>query len=528
MSSAETTAKPNIWWRALVGATSGPLLALAFPTLSWWPLLAIGFVPLLWAIDGLSPWRRGLIGFLAGLGLHAGMTYWVGDAVAQLSGVSRGMGWAVTAGFCVFSALNVTLFALFAPPLKRICGRWSLLVVPALWCGIEFSFPLIFPWQIGNGLYRVLALIQIADLTGVYGLSFLVLCCNCALLELVRSGPRRAGWSMAIAASLVFATVMYGQWRLGALQAPSETRTILLVQPNLRAASADPLTEAQRARFFRVLVKLTNAALAKQRPDLMIWPEGAFPWTLKALCATEKGRVPAAAERLFSAVRHWGVPLITGVVTESGWNRHNSAVVIHPDGRRRCYHKRRLVPFAEMAPFAGRFPWWTRIFGAWRHYTPGSAQVRFHVAGVELVPSICYEATFPRHVQASLTQRSGVLINLTSDEWFGDTKAPHLHLMVQQLRAVENRIPLVRVTNTGISALIAPSGRIAQATGLFVPALRYVRVSVTPRSSVYRRHGDWFLLLLALIVFWRVSAGVYQKWRLSRARAAGNGVDKAQ
>ena len=202
------------------------------------------------------------------------------------------------------------------------------------------------------------------------------------------------------------------------------------------------------------------------------------------------------------------MPMITGSLSIANANdqTRNSALYYDASGQLVGAHdKQLLVPFGEYMPLRDTFPQLTKMVPGVGNIYPGEQVTSFNLEGTNILPGICYEAVYPHFTrQASIEpQRADLLLNLTNDVWFGDTSAPELHLMVQAQRAVELRLPLIRSTNSGISAVVDITGEIRSRSPLFETAVIEDVVEIKPVYSFYREAGNVFLFsMMGLCGLW--------------------------
>ena len=390
------------------------------------------------------------------------------------------------------------------------------------------GFPFFF---LGHTQYRYLPVVQMADVTGVYGVSFLILLVNGAITDFIVgrfSLNRRAVLSFAIAAIAVAIALLYGQARIHATRLEPGPK-VALIQGNVpQNLKHSPSPEAQLEVLQRHLASSREAA--KQRPDLIIWPETMFPAPMNL--AYEKEFVDRLAASVDEKAKELGLfmlqcrtamsqaaqsmnsYLLVGAETLAGrpQRRFNSAYFLSPAGGiRGRYDKIHLVVFGEYTPLAGVFPF-LRVFRPevmGPDLSPGRLPPRLFELPVrgdqvrKFGVTICYEDAEAGLFRRFVRDGADFMVNITNDGWFRDSTELDEHLAVCTFRAVENRVPIARCANTGISALIAPDGRIAQ---VVVRDGRYREVegtligtlSMTGLKSFYTSHGDVFAWLCCL------------------------------
>jgi len=490
--------KPTGLDHILAAVVSGILLALGFPKwdLTW--LLFIALIPLYWALPGRSFKAAFGLGLLCGLVCYVIKFYWI----VYVTHVH---------GFLPLP-LAIGVLLLLAGYLSLYPGLWGLGVAwgaarglsliwwgPVLWATLEYGQTYIFlngfPWELlGNGLVPYPRLLQVADITGVYGLSFLVAFINACLYRLLSppraKRPRR--YPYAVAFCLILAVwLTYGHYRLGQvadLEAKSPKLKVALVQGNIK--QGEKWKKEKVAATLERYAELTRQVKGAQ---LIIWPETAAPFFFQ--------RTPDLTAQVQAIARENGGALLFGAPAwelRAGEERYfNRAYLLSPQGEvLGRYDKAHLVPYGEYVPLR-RYPPFSFIgkmvpmVGDFVE-GPVGATVDLPEGGVTLGPLICYESIFPYLSRAQVANGARLLINITNDAWFGKTAAAYQHLAMSVLRCVENRVCLARAANTGISAFIDARGRILWQSGIYVPEAHALELPLMPGGSPYTRMGDVF------------------------------------
>ena len=471
------------------GLATGLLLFAAFPPLGLWPLVFVAWVPLLHILPGLATPRRAfLAGWLAGAAWFAAVFYWVHHTLVTMSGLP---GPVAVVGVLLFAAFQGSSLGLWAWLAHRAGATRALsldLGLAIAWGAVELGFLWIFPLPVATPLYRAPLLIQVVDLVGVHGLSALLVLINLCLARAIADRAARRV-SLLAAAAVALVLVAYGGLRLAWPEAaPDDRLRVGWVQPAV-------LPHEKRARDLSVRYKVLERemraldALAASDPeiDVFILPEGAFPFYFQDELSDDWGYPPRVREwaaRYLDWPQTSGRPLVFGSLRKVDAFTRNSAMLARPDGSVLRYDKRVMVPFGERIPLADHLPFLKNKVMGMSHLSRGEQPAMIALAGRRAHLSICYEAIFP----VLIARESGdadLLVNLTNDEWFGDTSAPEMHLMSQVFRAVETRLPLVRVTNTGISAWVAPDGVIHGRTGLFTEERGVWEIPLAHRASLF-------------------------------------------
>jgi apolipoprotein N-acyltransferase len=348
----------------------------------------------------------------------------------------------------------------------------------------------------------MLPLIQVAEITGVYGVSFLVIWMSVsltiALLALVWQPGQGVLREAMLPILAVVVAMVFGVGKLAAFPKVEDTLKVVLVQPGTPQTLL--FDRSDEETNFKNLLALSEEALA-ERTDLLVWPEGALA-----------SLTPEHSEAIAKLVTKHKVTLVACADTRDVRNDYNSALLIGPDGAiADVYHKRRLVIFGEyVPPWLSMFKWVTPIDGA---FTAGKDAVQFYMTDLDVQTSVlvCFEDTFPQEAREHVTVDTDFLLNLSDDGWFGDGAEPWQHAANAAFRAVENDVPIVRCTCTGLTCWFDACGRcggILRASDSVYGA-GFLRADIPlmpedePSRTVYNVHGDWFgWSCLGLSAFW--------------------------
>lgn len=493
-----------------LAGVSGGLLVLAFPSFDMSLLAFVVLAPWLARIPGRSPHAAGLGGLVAGLAFFVGSLWWIAGTIIRYGDLPGALALpvaiAVLAALALYLSLYGAAFAALLAWLRPTSGPAFVLEAASLWVALEYLRSHLlsgFPWNLlGYSQYQNFALLPVTTITGVYGLSFLVLATNAGLAWAVRHWGhwREAGWVVAVVGGLVAVALLPGGWSSrDAGSGPA--LSVALIQGNI--AQELKWNPARQAETLVTYQRLTQAAAVENRPALIIWPETAVPFSLQA-----DGR----REAVLAVARAVRTPLLVGAPhVDPRANRvYNSAFLIDSTGAvTGRYDKIRLVPFGEYVPlrrllfFADWF-----VTGGIGEFTPGEAVGLFASSAGRFGVVICYEAIFPDLVRRAFADGADFLVNITNDAWFGRTSAPYQHLAMAAVRAVENQAYVVRAANTGISAIIAPDGRILRASGLFTQEVIAGLIQPRRETTFYTRHGDVFARGILWAVLFSVVAGI--------------------
>jgi apolipoprotein N-acyltransferase len=390
------------------------------------------------------------------------------------------------------NGVRLGLFAWYVRRTAALVHPWwyRLLVPTCAYVMLDYVFPRVFPWYLGTVQRPAVLLIQIADITGVHGITWLLVMCSIIITTFFPhpTRPSRAAQHLMIVAfvMLMMLTVGYGVWRQRHVtramqQAP--TLKVGLIQPNIGIAEkGQPYS---RKAHFQLQLDMSRQLLPQQ-PDVIIWPETMYPYP-----------VTQHAQHLpFPAMPEPSLPswLIGAIVYDQDTEEvFNSALLLGPQanilGR---YDKQKLLAFGEYIPLQHYLPFLGNISPTIGNLTPGAGGLVTLPNGVRIGPLICYEDILPALGRQAVRQGATLLVNLTNNAWFGKTYAPYLHRMLATFRAIENRVYLVRSTNTGLTSIIDPLGREHAPLPIYQRATHMYAVQPLQLSTVYTRFGDWF------------------------------------
>jgi len=489
-----------------LAAVSGLLLVATFPVADLHLLAWIGLIPLFLALPGQTVKNGFWLGGISGIIFFAGTIHWVTNSVHFYGGIPLIPASLVTLLLCAYLALYPALFGAAVVHLKRYHPSFLVIAAPALWTALELARTYVFsgfPWSLlGYSQYLALPVIQISDITGVYGVSFLIVLVNAAISEFIMDRKQYQG---IVIATIIMAFVLgYGFMRLGATEGPGAI-TISVVQGNIEQDKKwDPAYQAETIAGYE---RLTNEVL-KQHPALVIWPETATPFYFNGNNPADQTLTTDISE----FVKKNQTPLLFGSPTYQIKSLRtivlrNSAFLLSGKGEILArYHKFHLVPFGEYVPLKSVLFFVEKMVQAIGDFEPGKDYTVMTVPDgrspsqeVKFSTVICYEIIFPDLVRRFVDQGAQVITTITNDAWFGKSAAPYQHFSMAVFRAVENRVPIARAANTGISGFIDAKGRVLAASGIFTEA--YLTQTLVPGNTktFYTRYGDLFSYLCVIL-----------------------------
>ncbi len=486
----------------LLAALSGVLLTASFPPARTDWIVWFALLPLFKALEEKPPFRAFKIGLLAGF-IHAmTLIYWIVVVLGRYGGLNLTLSLGVLILFCLYLSLYPALFSFGISYLKE--SRIKALVIASTWVSLEFLRAKLmtgFPWcLLGHTQYGNLYLIQITDMVGVYGLSFLIVFTNAVLYHALRSVRGTATttlkWEMPILALLLLSALSYGHFRLIGIKEESKGENsirVAVVQGNIdQSVKWNSEYQAETIAIYR---RLTQAA-EPFKPDLVLWPETSVPFFFQN--DTDLSREVIGITKQVGAHLIFGSPAYTSQLGKTRYR--NRAYHLAPNGTASSYYdKVHLVPFGEYVPLKKFLPFVHRLVPAAGDFAPGEKIAPLRVPGLPSGALICFEVIFPELAAKQARIGAKILVNLTNDAWFGMTSAPFQHLSMAVFRAVENRKPLVRAANTGISVFIDPSGKILSQGNLFREDILMEEMDGFDLPlPFYARHGDIFALILII------------------------------
>ena len=494
--------------------SSACLLVLSFPNLDQPYCIWFALVPLICAVEGQSSYRSFLLGWLCGFLFYTGLIYWIVVVTTTYGMLPYPVGIVLMLLLSGFLALYFALpFALA----RFVEGRAALslpLLLPFFWVALEYVRSFLFsgfPWEnLGYSPYRLLPLMQCADVTGVYGISFLIVWVNAAVYLVLRGITlKQMPWkAIALTVVMLAADLLYGTIRLqevAALSSASSPVTVGLVQGNIpQDIKWDKNFRDDALNRHR---DLTLNAL-RAGAELIIWPESATPFYFQ--------NEPYYQEALFDLIRGSGSYLLIGSPSFA-MDQHrsvsfNSAFLLTPystiAGR---YDKMHLVPYGEYVPLKELFFFVDKMVEGIGDFMPGDRISLMPFPGSPFGVLICYEIIFPDLTRRFVKQGAGFLVNITNDAWFGNTGAPYQHFSMAVVRAIENKRWIARAANTGISGLISPTGEIQAASAIFTEASLIGKIRPLQATTFYTRYGDVFALLICAAAFALAASAALKK-----------------
>ena len=529
----------------VLAVVTGALLVAAYPKFDLGFVTWFALIPLFYATRERTPREGFWIGWLAGFVFFFFVFNWIRHVTSagwpEMEHFMAALTWlwgeAVVALLAAYLAIYFGLWGATASAAWRRFNSGNaganlalMLLLAAAWVAQEWLRGWVitgFPWnKLGDSQHAntgaALDLAQIADVTGVYGISFVLCIFNFGIVLTIekfrrdRGFGRRPHFEMFVAIGLMLLAWNYGMRAIMFHQAGGEPLTVTLIQPNLpqEVKEDKALSDLTRKR----LRELTEAAVSVSKPQLILWPETATPeyfrWDKETF------------QTISNAITRTGAYLLTGSMDVDGWENpktaraYNAVFLVQPNLRvQKPYWKMHLVPFGEYVPLEHWLPFMkyvTPIPGSWEMGTEYTLQ-RLHSPPVNIAPLICFEDTFAYMSRNFVRRGATLLVNVTNDGWFKESAGAYQHAACAVFRAIETRTPMIRCANNGLSGYVDTLGRIVDSIhggpndDIFITGWKTLTVPV-PAADVarpltfYVRYGDVFAFAcIGLTLVWAMS-----------------------
>ena len=504
-ATVETSSHQKMRYGVFFALLCGVLLFLSFPKFGLGVIAWIAFVPLLLALQNVVTIRRAfLLGWVAGLAAYIGIMYWITYVVVNYGYLPLYLGVAIMILLACYLSLYV---ALFAAGIVYFRGKVPLyLVAPALWICLEYCKSHLFtgfPWEnLGYSQFHNIIFIQMADITGVFGLSFLIILLNVAFFEILVKRSKESFILAAVVLLLWSGVYAYGVLRIHQIDQALKSApgmNVSLIQGNIDQSIK--WNENYQQATIQIYEELS---LPSPEGGLIVWPETAVPFNFQHENDLLHRRVSALPEKTKSWLLFGSMSFGTG---RENTVYFNSAYLLSPRGGiHGKYDKVHLVPYGEYVPLRTVFPFISSLAAGIGDFTEGKGYDPLTMADRKIGVMICYEGILPEAARAYKNAAADVLVNITNDAWFGTTSAPYQHFSMSIFRAVETRLYLVRAANTGISAIVDPAGRILAQTAIFKKDKIHGNIRFIQAPTFYAKYGDWIVWIsfigLIILLAW--------------------------
>lgn len=514
------------WLAALV---SGVLLVLSFPKFNWSFLAWIALAPLLFVLPGQSLRKAFGLGWLTGWVFFFFSANWISHSMIRYGGLNVVLAYAIAALFTAITGLFVGLFALATTQLIKSFGLRALGLAPLLWAATEWvrGSTTGITWNaLGLSQVNQFQMAGLASWGGVELVSLPLVAASVVLVLLpqFKQVAIRRVLMLYLFIAAVFAIAYAAQgpslFTLVKIASPPIEVTVAGIQPNLPVdipTHPDEMT-ARNVSGLETNIKLTGEAInqtANKKADVIIWAESPLVLNYEQDEATRT--------KLNEVAKEYNAYVIFSALGRDGESIYNSAQTISPEGRAlQRYDKIRLLPFGEYVPFRALLGYFVPPMVG--DFTPGSKAVvnslrlNTQLAIVQNEQEtqgeialerttnfvrtgtfICYEAAYPNLVREFVNNGAALLINISDDAWFGNSAGAEQHLNHARLRAIENHRDIVRVTNSGISALVTAQGKVVDPLPMFTAASHVWTAETSRTATLYTKYGDWFAISCTII-----------------------------
>jgi apolipoprotein N-acyltransferase len=477
------------------------LLVLAFPNFDLWFLAWIGIAPLLIVIARNPASRRSfLFGWFVGSVFFYATCYWLTYSMVHYAGISPWLAYTLLIPGAMIVGLFPALFAMVLAHLIKRWGTFALLAAPPLWALMEWG-RLSVTGQLWNALGYSQAfhpvLIRLARWGGVYAISFILVSVNASIALALCKRDRRGALTAALVLTATATLVVLSNGKAAvAMRIAPPVVAVVALQPNV-PMDLDKSPQELQELLNRHLVESQKGLAALNQgnlPRLVIWPESPMNFAY--------GQDSQLRELLARFAKQNHTSLLFNsqeLAPNSGF--YNSALLINEEGRLVAqYDKIRLMPFGEYVPLPRWLPGSKQAKAIVGGFEAGNRYAQMPVGPLRAGVFICIESAYPWIPRTFTAQGADVLINISNDGYLGPTAVMKQHLANTIFRAVENGRPLLRVTNTGISAFITPQGEIRDATNGFQTAVRLWTLTTSANEDTfYSRHGDLFIAFCGLM-----------------------------
>jgi len=468
-------------------------------------------------------------GLIAGLAHFLTLIYWIVPTLYEYGGLHPILAVSTLVLLCGYLSVYLAGFAVLLK--KMDTPYWATPIAAAgLWTGLEYIRTYAFTgfsWgALGYSQYENLLLIQIADFSGVYGVSFLIVFINYSVAAvLLNKGVNKKNCFPILSAAILLASVMfYGDQQLKRLDSQIETAKktiIMVVQGNIKQDLkwSDQFKRQTLEKYIRLSKEAFNRAESSKKPDLVIWPETALPFYY----GVDKGLSNQVDQCVLALKTNFLIGSPAFKTEENQTKFYNRAYLLNRFSIvRGTYDKNHLVPFGEYVPFGKYLTFLGKLTAQAGDFSFGDKlfePLKFSAQGLKATGKtgvlICFEILFPSIASRFVVNGADILTAITNDAWFGRTSAAAQHFSIAVFRAVETRRTLARAANTGISGFIDPRGKILETTQLFTDRAVIRQVPVLDQISFYTRYGDVFAIgsLVAICMVFMVKGTRKKFWK---------------
>ena len=474
-----------------------PFIFSSLSILAW-----ICLIPFFYTIEHKKSGSYFITGLIFGTAVNYLGQYWLVGTLSRFGGFPLPVGILFILVYCIFLGIQYGIFTYLVAKFKLLKEHnpQNLFFIAAIWVTLDYFYPHLFPYSIGNSQGLTTNIIQVVDLFGISLLSFFIVFINLAVYSILKSivlGGKRPVVVTGFAILIFVFLLIYGNIRIQA-----EKNNILKAEKidvGIVQANFDFLEKIENNSYL-IIQAHKKMSLEFEKVDLIIWPESAvlefLPPDSEYLEIEGVMAVPEIKDTFFLT---GGLSFELDDTKSEGSEyeviQYNSAFLTDGEGRiLGKYNKIKLLLFGEYLPFSSIFPAIKMLSPASGDFTPGTELniMNIYEKGIKIGPLICFEDIIPGFSREFAKKGANILINLTNDAWFGESFAPYQHLLVAIPRAVETRRYLIRSTNTGVSVVVDSIGNIKSQTGIFKEEVMTQQVALLYGNTLYTRVGDIF------------------------------------
>lgn len=484
---------------SMLNIIGGVIFSFSFPKWDFYALTWVIIIPLIYSMLD-KPKHSFFYGLIFGLISNYIIFYWVVEVIANYSNIPFIIALLINLLLSAYLALYWGVWAYFGSYLISKKTVDSLWILPFAWVLLEYIRGNIltgFPWcLLGYSQYKFLSISQIASITGIYGISFILILANCTLSVVLFKKLRGCKWKYGVLAAviIIFACIVWGKIRIENYKDAKYNENVGIVQGNIPQDIKWLIVLADE--HFNKHIDMTISSMSAGA-KLIIWPESAI--TVFLLEDKEK------YDQIMKISKRYNAYLLIGAdyrkLSEKEVKYYNSAFFINPnDNRIQIYSKIHLVPFGEYVPLKKLLWFIDKFVEGVSDFSAGTEYTLFKYKQHKISTQICYEIIFPNISREFVKRGSELITTITNDAWFGKTSAPYQHFAMAVMRAIENKRYLVRSANTGISGIVNPVGKIIHQSELFTDYIIIDKVSFLNEKTIYNKYGNWLCILSVLIV----------------------------
>ena len=519
-----TSNKAPTWNAIFLAAASGVLLFLSFPKYGSGYLSWIALIPLFWAVRGTISVRQGLLlGFITGMVFHIGLIYWITYVIVNYGYLPIYLGIIIMLLLASYLSLYIAVFTAGIVFFRQKIALYF--TAPVLWICLEYGKSYLltgFPWEnLGYSQYLNHYLVQFADVSGVFGLSFLIVLVNATFCEVIFKKSKKEFIFAAAVILIIAGILIYGVNRSKQIDIVLQNAAgieVSLIQGNIeQSVKWNDGFQKETIDIYEHL----SLQKAPAKGSLIVWPETALPFNYQDVNNFQK-----QVRDISVKTKSWFIFGSTSYdKLKADTDYYNSAYLLSPDGEvKGRYDKVHLVPYGEYVPLRNIFPFIKKLTAGMGDFSSGTGYHPLTVDNKKIGILICYEGILPLAARSYKKEGAELLVNITNDAWFGATSAPFQHFSMAVFRAVETRLYLVRAANTGISAVVDPQGRIIAQTNIFEKASLKENVKYSSIQTIYIQYGDILVIVcFLLVVFYFIFVLLKGRIRNAGRKYTGNG-----